>query len=151
MRAETIFQVLILLAAFVQAVAAQSANGYIAGGSGSSVQGAGGAELVIAQTIGIGGDFGFIDSHSSSGFASVDGSFHFNRHAATARVDPFVIGGYSRAFSIFSGANGANFGFGLNFWFAHHFGVRGEFRDMVFPGNSSTNNNWVIRGGIAFR
>lgn len=57
------------------------------------------------------------------------------------------------ASDLFTSANGANFGVGLNYWLARHFGVRAEFRDMVLSGSPSgaTANFWAIRGGIAFR
>jgi hypothetical protein len=147
----------ILVAALIEGVAAgQSANGYVNVGGGSAsgsalTEFATGGEVVVAKAIGFGGELGFASQHSSFGFVSLDASFHLLRHAATGRFDPFVVGGYTRAFDLFSGANGANFGLGLNYWVTHHLGVRAEFRDMVFSTGSPTTNFWAFRGGIAFR
>jgi len=114
-------------------------------------EGAAGGEVVIAQTVGLGGELGIVNRHSSFGFVSLDASFHLLRHAATGKVDPFITGGYTKTYNLFSGANGANFGFGLNYWLRRRFGVRAEFRDMVFTAGVPTTNFWTIRGGIVFR
>jgi hypothetical protein len=173
MRAKSIPFWLILLGGFLEGVAAgQSGNGYAAFGGGSisntyltpdatKSEVAIGGEVVAAQTVGFGGEVGYAASRKPDfigfGLVSLDGSFHLTRHAATGKVDPFVSGGYTRAINLFSIenaakiVNGANFGFGLNYWFTHHFGVRAEFRDALFPVGSTTTNFWVIRGGIAFR
>jgi hypothetical protein len=156
-RARSILPFLILMAALIEGVAAgQSANGYLSVGGGAAsgsalTEFAAGGEVVVAQTIGFGGEIGVASKHSSFGFVSADASFHLTRHAATGRLDPFIVGGYTRAFDLFSGANGANFGLGLNFWLIHHLGVRAEFRDMVFSTGIPTTNFWAFRGGIAFR
>jgi hypothetical protein len=156
-RAKYIFPGLILVAGLIEGVAAgQSGNGYLnvgvgSGASSAQTEFAAGGELVLAQTVGIGGEIGALLRHSSFGFTSVDGSVHLLRNAAKGRVDPFVTGGYTRAFDIFSGANGANFGVGFNYWLTHRFGVRAEFRDLVFSSGLPTVNYWAIRGGIAFR
>jgi hypothetical protein len=160
---------LMLVAGLVQGVAAgQSGNGYLSVGGGSRTgadlansseaftQVDAGGEFVAAQTIGFGGEFGIVKKHSSFGFVSLDASFHLLRNASSAqgttgKVDPFVTGGYTRASDILSGANGANFGVGLNYWLTRHFGVRAEFRDIVFSSGTPTENFWAIRGGVAFR
>ncbi len=136
--------------------AGQSANGYLTAGVGSGASStigefAGGGEFVVAQTVGIGGELGVVTKHSSFGFFSLDGSVHLLRHAASGRFDPFVSGGYTRAFELFSGANGGNFGFGLNYWLTDRVGVRVELRDLVFSAGAPSTNYWVFRGGIAFR
>lgn len=142
-----------------------AANGYVNVGGGwtsgglifpssspctAFTQGAAGGEVVIAQTLGLGGELGSVKRHSSFGFVSLDASFHLLRHA-TGKADPFFTGGYTKTYNGFSGANGANFGFGLNYWLRRHFGVRAEFRDMVFTAGVPTTNFWAIRGGIVFR
>lgn len=143
-----------------------AANGYVNAGGGATTggllfaspnpsttftEGAGGGEVVIAQTLGLGGELGIVKRHSSFGFVSLDASFHFLRHAATGKADPFITGGYTKTSNGFSGANGVNFGAGLNYWFWRRFGVRAEFRDMVFTAGVPTTNSWTIRGGIVFR
>lgn len=74
------------------------------------------------------------------------------------RLDPFVTGGYTLAFDPLAAAfgsraasNGANLGFGLNYWFLRHVGTRAEFREIVIPGSLPGITSWGIRGGIAFR
>ncbi len=94
---------------------------------------------------------GIVKRHSSFGFVSLNASFHLLRHAATGKVDPFITGGYTKTYNGFSGANGTNFGFGLNYWLRRRFGVRAEFQDMVFTSGVPTTNFWTIRGGIVFR
>jgi hypothetical protein len=145
--------------------AAVAANGYVNGGGGwasgltfqssrfgtAFTQGAVGGEVVIAQTLGLGGELGIVQRNSSFGFVSLDASFHLLRHRATGKVDPFITGGYTRTYDLFSSGNGANFGVGLNYWLRRHFGVRAEFRDMVFTTGVPTTNFWAIRGGIVFR
>jgi hypothetical protein len=157
---------LIPFAGLVQGVAAgQSGIGYLIAGGGSSTgagcctyqgvngfsQYAAGGEFVASQTVGFGAELGGIKKHNSFVYVSVDASFHFLRNAKAGKADPFITGGYTYASDLFATANGANFGVGLNYWFARHFGVRAEFRDMVFPASAITANFWAIRGGIAFR
>jgi hypothetical protein len=165
-RGKSVLPRLILIAGFAGGVAAgQSGNGYLIAGGGSST-GAGccayqgdngftqyavGGEFVAAQTIGFGVEFGGVKKNNSFIFASLDASFHFLRNAASGRADPFITGGYTHASDLFTTANGANFGVGLNYWLKRHFGVRAEFRDMVFPASGVTANFWAIRGGIVFR
>jgi hypothetical protein len=141
-----------------------AANGYVNVGGGSTTgglffpssgtaftEGGAGGEVVIAETVGLGGEVGIIKRHSSFGFVSLDASFHLLRHRATGKVDPFFTGGYTKTYNGFSGANGVNFAFGLNYWLRRRFGVRAEFRDMVFTVGVPTTNFWAIRGGIVFR
>jgi hypothetical protein len=173
MLAKSILPCLILLGGFLEGVATgQSGNGYVNFGCGSisntyltpnaaKSEVAIGGEVAAAQTVGFGGEVGYAGWGRNEvvgfGLVSLDASIYLTRHAATGKVDPFISGGYTRAINLFSIVNaakivnGANFGFGLNYWLTHHFGVRAEFRDAVFPGGSTTTNFWVIRGGIAFR
>jgi hypothetical protein len=115
-----------------------------------------GGEVVAAQTVGFGVELGGVKKNDSFVFVSLDTSFHLFRNASAAqrtssKLDPFLTGGYTYESDLFTSAKGANFGVGLNYWWARHFGVRAEFRDMVFPASSATANFWAIRGGIAFR
>jgi len=157
---------LIPLAGLVQGMAAgQSGNGYLSVGGGSSTgagcctyqgdngfaQYAAGGEFVAAQTIGFGAEFGGVKKNNSFVFLSLDASFHLFHNAATGKLDAFVTGGYTYASDLFTSAKGANFGVGLNYWLARHWGVRAEFRDMVFSSGMPTANFWAVRGGIAFR
>ena len=88
---------------------------------------------------------------------SLDGSYHFRRHAARGGVDPFVLGG----FSIYGptskeeggrGVPGGNFGGGVNLWFADHSALRLEYRVHVggfgyLPGSPA----FAFRVGMTFR
>jgi hypothetical protein len=155
---------LILMASFVEGVAtAQSSNGYVIGGVGSdnsklTSQAAIGGEVVFGKGIGAGGELGFVAGHESFGFVSLNAYYHFVRHGAAQRADPFVTGGFTKGFDPFLGpfssaasGNAANIGFGLQYWVVRHLGVRAEFRDIVLPGNSPGTNFWGLRGGFAFR
>jgi hypothetical protein len=137
---------------FAGVAAAQSADGYLSLGVGSGAGGAvaepsGGVELVLGQTVGIGGQLGAVLGQGNFGFVSADGSYHLARNAKSGKLDPFVEGGYTRAFQVFSGRNGGNIGFGLNYWFARNLGIRAQFRELLFSGN----HYWAVSAGIAFR
>lgn len=172
MCAKSILPCLLLLEGFLAGEAAgQSGSGYVTFGGGSisntyltpnaaESEVALGGEIVAAQTVGFGGEAAYATSRNDFvgfGLVSLDASLHLTRHAATGKLDPFISAGYTRAINLFSIENaakiehGANFGFGLNYWFTRNLGVRAEFRDWVFPVGSTTTNFWVIRGGIAFR
>jgi hypothetical protein len=169
--AKSILTWLIPLAGLVQGVAAgQSGNGYLSVGGGSSIgagcctyqgnagfaQYAAGGEVLAGQTVGFGAELGGVKKNNSFVYVSLDASFHVLRSASSAqgtsgKLDPFATSGYTYASDLFTSAKGANFGIGLNYWLARHFGVRAEFRDIVFPASGATANFWAIRGGIAFR
>jgi hypothetical protein len=154
---------LLLTATCIEGIAtAQSSNGYAIGGVGSYSsklisQAAIGGEMVFGKGIGAGGELGFIAGHDSFGFLSLNVYYHLAHHGVTQKLDPFLTGGYTLAFDPLAAfgpraaSNGANTGFGLNYWFLRHLGVRGEFRDIAIPGNSPGVSSWGIRGGIAFR
>lgn len=98
-----------------------------------------GGEAVFAKTFGLGVEAGgfALDKGVDSGFgiASVAGYYHFSR--SDSKIDPFVTGGYSSL--IPSGANLANFGAGVNWWFAPHLGVKFVFRDYLYSGDGQAN------------
>lgn len=135
------------------AIAAQpSSNGYLLAGAGSRdakliSEGAIGGEWVIAKGVGVGAELGLQAGHDSFGYLSANGYYHFGR----GRLDPFVTGGYTLAFSLFGErANAYNFGGGINFRLWRRLGLRGELRDIRAPGISSPNF-WAVRGGLVFR
>jgi hypothetical protein len=142
---------------------AQSSNGYAIGGVGSYnskliTQAALGGEMVFGKGFGAGGELGFVGGHTSFGFLSANGYYHFLPHGSSQKLDPFVTGGYTYAFDPLAGltgstvgANGVNFGLGLHYWFLHHLGVRAEFRDLLLHGTASTPNFWGFRAGLAIR
>jgi hypothetical protein len=64
------------------------------------------------------------------------------------KLDPFVNAGYTRL-QRGGGANGVNFGGGVNYWFKRHLGVRIEIRDHVMTDIGSVHF-WGVRFGVAF-
>jgi hypothetical protein len=103
---------------------------------------AAGLEIVPAETVGIGGEFGFFNRLM---VGSANGVVRFG--------PAFVTGGYSRmgigdgegAFSAF------NFGGGAHFWSRRRAGLRVEFRDHLRSDDRGNTHYWSIRAGVAFR
>jgi hypothetical protein len=157
MRSQSFVVALLWLAIFFGGIAnAQSSNGYVVGGAGSYSgklisQAAVGGEKVFGKGFGAGGELGFVAGHTSFGFVSLNAYYHFAHNGTAQKVDPFLTVGFTPAFELFTGARGANLGFGLHYWFFRHLGVRAEFRDIVIPSASPGANFWGFRGGIAFR
>lgn len=156
-RAQSILVSLISTVVFTAGIAtAQTSNGYAIAGPGSYdgitiSQEAIGGEWVIGKGIGAAGELGFeAGKHASFGMVSFNLYYHFVHRGAAEKLDPFVTGGYTLAIA-FGSANVANFGLGTNYWFSRHFGVRGEFHDVVGEGSVADANAWAIRAGIAFR
>ena len=110
---------------------------------------AGGAEGIIGDRLGIGGEFGFFDRLM---VASGNATLHLGALPAS-RATGFVTGGYSRlgigdgegAFSAF------NIGAGAHVWFGEHAGLRIEFRDHIRTDDRGNTQYWSIRAGVAFR
>jgi hypothetical protein len=122
-----------------------------------------GGEGFLYKGLGFGGEA--VWSHYSFPFGnaltawigSVDGSYHFRRHAPHGGVDPFLFGG----FSVYGptskeeggrGEPGGNFGGGVNLWLADHAALRLEVREHLntsgyLPGNTAV----VFRAGVTFR
>ncbi len=142
---------------FCASMAAQpSSNGYLVAGAGARdskliSEAAAGGEWVIGKGFGIGGELGAEAGHDSFGFFSANGYYHLAAATHQTRIDPFVTGGYTLAFSLFGGrADAFNAGGGINFWLWRRLGLRAEFRDIV-ANSISSPNFWVFRGGLAFR
>ncbi len=139
---------LIIFLQCVPAVAETHSNAYVlvapgvvtgAGLSDPVVELALGGEAVFAKTFGLGVEVGgfALDKRVDSvfGIASVAGYYHFSR--SDSKFDPFVTGGYSAV--IPSGSSLANFGAGVNRWFAPHLGVKFVFRDYLYSGDGQVN------------
>ena len=112
--------------------------------TGVTFHGAGGAEIVAGDRVGVGSEFGVFDRLiTTSG----------NLTVYVAGQRGFVSGGYSRmgigdgeeAFSAF------NVGAGAHVWFGEHTGLRLEFRDHMRPDDRGTTHYWTARAGIVFR
>ena len=143
--------------AFAQATTGRRAWGYAIGGAGASsgdfstgfFQFGGGGEGLAYKGLGLGAEIGYLAPFRAAGdgvgLFSGDVSYHFNR---TAKLVPFVTGGYSAAFR--SGAShGGNFGGGVHYWMKEHVGLRFEFRDHVF--SSDSPHLFQFRVGLSFR
>ena len=121
-----------------------------------------GGEGFLYKGLGFGGEA--VWSHYSRfGFdhpawiGSLDGSYHFRRHAPRGGVDPFLVGGFSVYSPTTSGNGesaefGGNFGGGVNLWFADHAALRLELREHVNTGNYLPGNTAIaFRVGVTFR
>lgn len=139
------------------AVLAQS-HGYVFAGGGAANGGfdqtigllhVGAGGEGVFHGVGAGGEVGLIGRTDlgALGTVSLNGSYHFRRQA---RAVPFVTGGYSRFFNFSGGVNLANVGFGVNYWFSNHVGLKLELRDHFRAGSASVN--YVeVRFGATFR
>jgi outer membrane protein with beta-barrel domain len=129
------------------------------GGGSNLTHFGGGLEALITKGIGAGADISgnyqrsaLVNGDGSIlAILSVNGYYHFLNGAKSQRLDPFVTGGFSRAFNVNVG-NGTttrfnlfNFGGGTNFWLTDRFAVRGEFRDQVRSGSAI-----ALRVGLNF-
>ena len=97
-----------------------------------------GGEYVFKNTIGAGGEVGFLGRTDlgALGAASLNGYYHFKRNGSWA---PFVTAGYSNFFELFQSTSLANIGGGVNYWYRDHFGLKFEFRDHFASGARSAN------------
>jgi hypothetical protein len=119
------------------------------GTSSPSLHAGAGGEVVAADRLGIGGEFGFFNRLI---VGNANASFHLNG-VKTATFSPFVTAGYSR-FGIGDGEgafNTFNVGAGLHYWAAKRVGFRVELRDHFRPDDRGTTQYWSVRAGIAFR
>ncbi len=154
---------LVLLCLICHDALALSSSGYFVAGVGSrngkgASQAALGGEFVIRKVIGVGAEIGAIAGHHSFAAFSVNGSYHLPV-SSLDKVDPFVIGGYTRAAELLgSEGNAVNFGGGLLYWFYRRLGLRLEFRGFIQPGTNGSaqidnglGRIYSFRAGIAFR
>jgi hypothetical protein len=146
-------RLLILFLTSAVALLAQS-NGYgflgpgiVTGGGDSSglFRGGIGAEYMLRDRIGVGGELGFL-SRSGGTKAGVSANLVYQLEPR-GRATPFITGGYSRLFGLTNGANFANLGGGANLWRGDHWGFRLEVRDHF----RSDGNVLEFRVGIVFR
>lgn len=122
------------------------------GSSASGVHVAGGAEALIRERAGVGGEFGVLANSSSALLVfSANGVLHPTGKAASRRNSPFVSGGYTRMGSGEGSFGAWNVGGGLDLWWRERLGFRVEFRDHVRPDRRGTVQYWTIRAGVVFR
>lgn len=152
-----IFLMVIQGAALAQGTTERKAWGYVFGGAGAATGGfsngifsfGAGGEGLVYKGFGMGAEVGYVAPFERGGdgigIFSADASYHFNR---SAKLVPFVTGGYSAAFR--SGAShGGNFGGGVHYWMKDHVGLRFEVRDHVF--SSDSPHLFQFRVGLSFR
>lgn len=87
------------------------------------------------------------------GSLSLNGYYHFVSSATSnSNLDPFVTGGYSLLCRDFA-ANGFNVGGGLAFWAWENWGLKFEFREVIFSNSSAlpANRYAEFRVGFAHR
>lgn len=117
----------------------------------------GGVEGFLYKGLAVGGEAGYVHWGSGYGQALIgpaDCSFHFGRHAARGKADPFVLGGVS-VLGPNQSANGrgtatGTFGGGVNWWQAEHVALRFEVRE-VLRSDFLEYNQVSFRIGVTFR
>ncbi len=123
--------------------------------SQSTLQVGGGFEAFLYRGLGIGVELGGLRVASSSasskwtGMLSLDGVYDFQR-SAKQKLCPFVAAGFT-ALPEFDVGGGYNFGGGIKYWFAEHYGVRVAFRAHFRPGDLHTYEDVQGIIGIAIR
>lgn len=117
----------------------------------------GGGEGFLYKGLGFGGEaeYAHYGPLGQAWVGSADFSYHFGRHAAPGKVDPFVLGGFSVVGPTQRG-NGrgspaGNFGGGANVWLAEHAALRFEFRDVVGANFWPYDHVLSFRVGVTFR
>ena len=137
-------------------LAAQSSNGYLTAGPGSTggkliTNYAFGAEWVGHKSLGIGGEFGVVAGHNSFGLLTGNFYYHFPPANAARKLDPFVTAGAGAIVEILADpAAIVTLGGGVNYWFHSRLGLRFEVRDIVAPSVRYYNRHlWGVRAGIA--
>jgi hypothetical protein len=129
------------------------APGAVAASYGSSalLHFGGGIEALMHRGFGVGLELGMVGPPQAvgAGFGvfSADAQYTFGRR--TAKLSPFITGGYSLAFRE-GFASGINFGVGAHYWFSRRVGLRFEARDHVMV--QYRDAHFVAgRVGLAFR
>jgi hypothetical protein len=129
------------------------APGAVAASYGSSalLHFGGGIEARMYRGLGVGLELGMLGPPhaigAGFGMFSVDALYTFGRR--TAKLSPFVTGGYSLAFRE-GVASGVNFGVGAHYWFSRRVGLRFEARDHVMVAYRDAHFLGA-RVGLAFR
>jgi hypothetical protein len=114
----------------------------------------GGGEAIFADALGIGAEIGYLNSFEENsdgiGVFSVNGAYHFGGGSSSAKVRPFVTGGYTLGFRD-GHANLFNVGGGVDFWLKPRVGLRVEFRDHIWTEDNDTVQFLGVRVGVTFR
>jgi hypothetical protein len=165
---KTLSALLVVLASAIS-LQAQSNSAYVFAGPGAVtaagvstavLHGGVGFEVRLPVGLGAGAEAGVLSNIERTGvvvIGSLNGYYHFI-HGRLLKLDPFATAGYTGIVSDGS-INAFNFGGGVNWWFAHHAGLKLEFRDHITEQSFSflsTRGSQTIqlpefRVGIAFR
>jgi hypothetical protein len=126
------------------------------GTSGLNVHAAGGGDVLVADRVGAGGEFGVLAGTGGGLFVtSVNGVFHFapssGARGRDQRVSPFVTAGYSRLSSGEGGFHAFNAGAGADVWLKPRVGIRAEVRDHIRNDDRGGVHYWSVRVGVVFR
>jgi hypothetical protein len=163
------FAVVVLLILCVSSLAmAQAGRGYAyfapgqvryPGGSDTMLGFGGGGKYISESGAGLGAELGIVGPKGNfkddyAGIFSLNGYYVFK--TKDKKAEPFVTGGYTRAWRQDVPGNWFNFGGGLDYWFHPKAGLMLEFRDHInrseFDGSErSTIQLWAIRIGVTFR
>ncbi len=124
------------------------------GGSDTFLGFGGGGKYISESGAGLGAEFGVVGPKSNfkredAGIFSLNGYYVFK--TKDKKAEPFVTGGYTRAFGHDAPGNWGNFGAGMDYWFHPKAGFMLEFRDHLNRNDNSTIQLWTIRIGVAFR
>jgi hypothetical protein len=147
---------LALLAASASGAGAQSLGYVVAGpsrvegffSSSTSLHAAGGGEALLGGVFGVAGEAGLLANSSNVLWvASANGVLH----VTSARLSPFLTGGYTRMGSGEGGFDAWNLGAGVDVWSKERLGFRLDFRDHIRDDFRGTVHYWTVRGGLVFR
>ncbi len=130
-------------------------GGFTAGGSTNAALGLGvGGEAMLYKGLAAGADIGWQGPTQSFrngiGLASFNGAYHFVSSQNERRLVPFVTAGYTRSFANQSGANLANYGAGIQYWFKENWAFRFEARDHINTSGPAAHV-WQVRLAVVFR
>lgn len=113
---------------------------------------AGGAELLLRNRVGIGGEYGIFGGEGGAlTVASLSGVVHFAPADRQRGSRPFITGGYTRLSSGDGTFDAWNAGVGVDTWVRERAGVRVELRDHIRPDDRGNVHYWSIRAGVVVR
>jgi hypothetical protein len=120
--------------------------------SGSLFGAAGGAEAVIDERLGLGGELGVVANQGNALLTFSAGPSLRFRRASSSRVVPFVAGGYTLLQFFELADHGYHVGAGVDVGGGDRHALRVEFRDVIRPTHlSGPVHYWSVRVGMSFR
>jgi hypothetical protein len=153
----------VLLLACISLASAQQGQGYaffapgqarVSGESPTFLHFGGGAKYISKSRVGVGAELGIAGpkedfSNEDVGLFSANAYYTFKDR--DPKVEPFLTGGYSRAFGHDSGVNFANFGAGFNYWLKERMGILVEYRHHIGSAEDERVQLWEVRLGVSFK